>query len=357
VAQDLHRPAGQSWTPFGSFRGDLAFASLNTAGAFNQFLPNFLDTSGDAIVRAMPAAGITYRYPFLAETSIGSHVIEPIAQFIARPKETQIGRLPNEDAQSLTYDDTNLFEVSKFSGYDRVEGGSRANVGAQYTFTAAQGAFVSALLGQSYQIGAANSYATPDIAHVGDNSGLENRVADYVGRLQIAPSSRFSFIGRARFDEQTFAMKRVELQASAAVTDKLSASLIYARYAPQPELGYYVRREGLVASAQYFVTDNWYVNGSALFDLSRNAQEKFYQLTGGQSSNALTMASMQMGAGYRDECTTIAFVYGNSGKLTLTDGTRERVQTFMVRLELRTLGGAKYSYNQTSVATPDGLSQ
>jgi len=52
---------------------------------------------------------------------------------IFRPDETGIGLLPNEDAQSLIYDDSNLFKVNKFSGWDRVEGGSRANVGFQYT--------------------------------------------------------------------------------------------------------------------------------------------------------------------------------------------------------------------------------
>jgi cytoskeletal protein CcmA (bactofilin family) len=37
-----------------------------------------------------------------------------------------IGHMPNEDSQSLVFDDTNLFSVSKFSGYDRVEGCVRA---------------------------------------------------------------------------------------------------------------------------------------------------------------------------------------------------------------------------------------
>ncbi len=124
-------PIGQSWTPFGSIRGDLAFASLDTTGTYNQYLPNFIDNSGETLGRVMPVAGLTYRYPFVASSSFGAHVIEPIGQIIARPKEGLIGELPNEDAQSLVYDDTNLFAVSKFSGWDRVEGGSRANIGAQ----------------------------------------------------------------------------------------------------------------------------------------------------------------------------------------------------------------------------------
>ena len=45
----------------------------------------------------------------------------------------QIGKLPNEDAQSLIFDDSNLFSVNKFSGWDRIEGGTRLNAGIQYT--------------------------------------------------------------------------------------------------------------------------------------------------------------------------------------------------------------------------------
>ena len=75
--------------------------------------------------RVMPAIGLDYRYPFVANFgALGVHTLEPIGQIIARPSETRIGRLPNEDAQSLVFDDTSLFEWDKFSGYDRVEGGA-----------------------------------------------------------------------------------------------------------------------------------------------------------------------------------------------------------------------------------------
>ena len=33
----------------------------------------------------------------------------------------------------MTFNTSNLFSVDKFSGYDRVEGGGRANVGVQAT--------------------------------------------------------------------------------------------------------------------------------------------------------------------------------------------------------------------------------
>ena len=81
----------------------------------------------------MPTVGLEYRYPFINVQPWGTTTIEPIAQVIIRPNETYAGRLPNEDAQSMVFDASNLFSVDKFSGYDRVEGGGRANVGVQAT--------------------------------------------------------------------------------------------------------------------------------------------------------------------------------------------------------------------------------
>ena len=54
---------------------------------------------------------------------------------------------------------------------------------------------------------------------------------------------------------------------------------------------------------------------------------------------------MSLGAGYQDECTTFGIVYANSAKQTYSEGTKDRVQTVMLRLELRTLGAAGYTYN------------
>ncbi len=52
---------------------------------------------------------------------------------IGRPDEQLAGTLPNEDAQSLVFDDPSLFDWDKFSGYDRVgRGGTRVNIGLRY---------------------------------------------------------------------------------------------------------------------------------------------------------------------------------------------------------------------------------
>ncbi len=107
----------------------------------------------------MPTVGLEYRYPFINVQPWGTTTIEPIAQVILRPNETYAGRLPNEDAQSMVFDASNLFAVDKFSGYDRVEGGGRANVGVQATTQFDRGGSVNVLFGQSYQLYGLNSFA------------------------------------------------------------------------------------------------------------------------------------------------------------------------------------------------------
>src|SRR5262249_4018754 len=122
-------PIGQMFTPFVSLRADVASVNISNEPGVSNFV-----TPGDTnVARFMPAAGVEYRYPFLNVQSWGSQTIEPIAQVILRPNESHIGQLPNEDSQNLNFDASNLFQVNKYSGWDRVEGGGRLNAGVQYT--------------------------------------------------------------------------------------------------------------------------------------------------------------------------------------------------------------------------------
>ena len=148
-------PIGQIWTPFAIARVDAIDASISNQPGVSNFLP-----VGDTqALRVMPTVGLEYRYPFINVQPWGTTTIEPIAQIILRPNETYAGKLPNEDAQSLVFDATNLFAVDKFSGYDRVEGGGRANVGVQATTQFDRGGSINVLFGQSYQLFGMNSFA------------------------------------------------------------------------------------------------------------------------------------------------------------------------------------------------------
>ncbi len=191
---------------------------------------NFLPTGETQALRVMPTVGLEYRYPFINVQPWGTTTIEPIAQVIIRPNESYAGKLPNEDAQSMVFDTSNLFSVDKFSGYDRVEGGGRANAGVQATTQFDRGGTVTAVFGQSYQLFGLNSFAVADMTNTAIDSGLDKPVSDYVASLAYSPNRTYTFSTRARFDEATGSVERFEAEGRANF-DRWSVSMLYGDYA------------------------------------------------------------------------------------------------------------------------------
>ena len=90
---------GQMITPFFGVRGDAAQLDIQNQPGVS----NFINPGESQLARAMPDVGVEYRYPFVDVEPWGTQTIEPIAQLILRPNETEIGKFPNEDAQSVTF--------------------------------------------------------------------------------------------------------------------------------------------------------------------------------------------------------------------------------------------------------------
>ena len=318
-------PYGQIFTPFVKLRADAASISIsNQPGVANYFTP------GDSTeFRAMPTVGLEYRYPFISVHSWGTQTIEPIAQLIIRPNEQRIGKLPNEDSQSLIFDDSNLFKIDKFSGWDRIEGGGRANVGVQYTAQFNRGGSVNAVFGQSYQLFGTNSFAVTDATNTGISSGLDTSQSDYVGRVTYQPDSIYAFTTRYRLDHSTMEVQRFEAEARANF-DRWSVGLLYGRYAAQPELGFLDRREGVLANATVKLTENWVASGALRYDL-----------------DAHRVAGTQLGFGYIDDCLIIALNYITNYTYSGNPTSDQRV---MLQFSLRTLGGS--AFGTTVSSTP-----
>jgi LPS-assembly protein len=306
--------AGQVWTPFVSVRADVASVNVESQAGVS----NFITPGATEVGRVMPTVGLEYRYPFIATQAWGTQTVEPIAQVIIRPNEQNIGKMPNEDAQSLIYDDTNLFKVDKFSGYDREEGGGRANYGMQYTAQFNRGGFFNVLFGQSYHLFGLNSFAVGDLTNTGLNSGLDTRKADYVARASYQPNNIYSFISRFRFDEQDFTLRRLELETRATF-DRWNISAMYGNYDAQPELGFLNRREGVLTSASVKLNTNWVATGAVRYDI-----------------NAAKINQFRTGFGYIDDCFIMSLNY-------ITDynysGNVSTNHSIMLQISLRTLGG------------------
>jgi len=304
---------GQVWTPFASMRGDVASVSIKS----DVGVANFIQTGDTQLARAMPTAGLEYRYPFIGVQSWGTQMIEPIAQIIVRPDESGVGRLPNEDAQSLIYDDANLFKVDKFSGWDRAEGGGRLNAGVQYTSQFHRGGFVNMLFGQSYHLFGRNSFAVGDVTNTGLGSGLDSDRADYVARLSYQPNSIYSLSSRYRFDQGNFALRRLEVEARANF-DRWALSVLYGNYDAQPELGFLTRREGVLGTSSVKINPNWVLFGAARYDI-----------------DAGSFNQTRFGLGYIDDCFIMSLNYVTDYTYS---GNVQTNQSFLLQVSLRTLG-------------------
>ena len=305
---------GQVFTPFLMMRGDVAAMQIESQPGVS----NYINVGDTTVGRVMPTAGLEYRYPLIGVQSWGTQTLEPVAQLIVRPNETGVGQIPNEDAQSLIFDDSNLFKVNKFSGWDRVEGGGRANVGIQYVAQFNRAGNINLLFGQSYQLFGQNSFALGGPTNTGLDSGLDTARSDYVARASYQPNSTFMFTSRFRMDENDFTLQRAELE-TAANFGRWNTSITYGNYAAQPALGFLNRREGVLGSARVKLSPNWVMFGAARYDL-----------------RADELSQTQIGVGYIDDCLILAVNYitdyAYSGSVTVN-------RTFMMQLSLRTLGG------------------
>lgn len=313
---------GLQLTPLLALRGDgLRSTSSSVGDNYSGSLED--DPSG----RYMATAGLEARYPFLITAGSSSHIIEPIAQIYARPDEQMAGGLPNEDAQSFVFDATSLFERDKFSGYDRIEGGTRANVGIRYSGSFDNGVGLRGIFGQSYQIAGENSFASADLVNAGANSGLENDVSDFVAMAAIDLPQGFSLSTNTRFDKDTFDIRRTDVGLDYK-TPRVTGKLVYTKVEAQPDYGSTSSTNILEKSMSFRINENWSIAGKATWDLDENE-----------------VTRRGLGFSYADECTIFTIAYTEK-----TDSSKANDWSIGARLSFRTLGdvniGSTNDYDQ-----------
>jgi LPS-assembly protein len=310
---------GQVYTPFAQLRGDV-YDVNNFTDPSNNRPSNGATALGNAV------AGIDYRYPFVTTTGSVTHVLEPIGQIIARPDS--IGNqqaIPNEDANSLVFDDTLLFDIDKFSGYDRIETGTRANVGAQYTAQFYSGAYARAVFGESYQLAGQNEFALS-----APGSGLATDRSDYVGGLYVQASDNLAFIGQTRFDQASWEIRRTDL-GSTVQYGPAQLKMEYANVRDAPGLGQGDTQQEIFTNGSLALTDNWSLLGNIRFDLetSRRVQDG-------------------LGVRYQNDCFALGVTYLETN---IKDLDIQPDKTFMVNFTLKDLGSYAFKTDAFGLAS------
>ncbi|MEO3387707.1 LPS-assembly protein LptD [Mesorhizobium sp. CAU 1741] len=316
-------PGGLMLTPILHARGDAIGVdysggsqnAISLVGARNGFETEMRSS----FYRAMATAGLEARWPVLFSTTSSLHVLEPMGQIFARPDAAYANRLgiPNEDAQSLVFDASNLFERDKFSGYDRMEGGVRANLGIRYSGTFSNGWSSTALVGQSFHIAGLNSYASADLVHTGAYSGLETDRSDYVAAANVVSPGGLALGAGGRFDEANFDLRRADLTAGVATTP-VTLAATYSFIEEQPDYGFEEDRHEIRGSASVRFDENWRAFGSGTYNMT---EEVF--------------VAKSIGFAYDDEC--FSYTMAATEYVDPTNPS-QKSRGFSFGISLRTIG-------------------
>ncbi|WP_299626687.1 LPS-assembly protein LptD [Pelagibius sp.] len=275
--------------------------SVNPSGAAGS------NTTG----RVFPQLAVKWRYPWARQDGSVRQVIEPIVQGVFAPNGSNPGEIPNEDSLDFEFDDTNLFDLNRFAGNDRVDSGSRVDVGLKWTATFGSEGSAGAFAGQSFRF----SEARDTFA---DGSGLEDQESDVVGRVQFRPIEEIDFLYRFRLDKDDLSAERSEVDLVLGPPAlNLDLSYFFINQETDDEFG---DREELLFGINSRLTENWSVGVSHRRDLIEN-------------DSLRTAVSLS----YQDECFLIE---GVGERSFFSDRDIEPEDSVFVRVVLKHLGEA-----------------
>jgi LPS-assembly protein len=242
-------------------------------------------------------------------------VVEPIVAAFAAPVGGNPAGIPNEDAQSFEFDDTDLFVGNRFPGYDRVDGGQRVDYGLH--------AGVFNPVAGSTQILVGESYRFQSNAQFPVGTGLDRRRSDVVGRVTVAPSRYFNLFYRARLDSQDLAMRRQEVGTYGGVAN-LNGSISYIATSPIPGQPTVLPASQISLGLNFALTDKWSGQVTQTQNLNQGA-------TSLNSAFRLT---------YRDDCLAVT---GSIQRTAISVGDVKPGVSFVLTFVFRDLGDVSLS--------------
>lgn len=249
---------GERYTFFASLRGDLYHLGDENIHPSNlQRVGGERDNGFES--RIVPVVGMDWRYPLLRSGARVQHYLEPIVQVVYSPKNSNPDDLPNEDSLSFEFDETNLFSIDRFPGYDRVETGARANMGVEWSAYWPEGASASVLVGQVLRL--------EDNQDFNAETGLRDQRSDYVGRIVISPLPFADLIHRFRLDRKDFSFRRNEVMLAGGPA-WLRIDLGYVRLEEAPSAQFFGTREEINLTGRLTVTENWRLDAGMRRDLT-----------------------------------------------------------------------------------------
>ncbi|PQM27949.1 LPS-assembly protein LptD [Sphingopyxis lindanitolerans] len=297
-------------------RGDVYHSDENLLTA----IPGYRGKSGWE-GRGIAAVAADMRWPFIGEFLGGTQTLTPRVQIVATPSLKNLD-IPNEDSRAFDLEDSNLFAINRFNGYDRFEDGARITYGFEWNFSR-PGLNINSIIGQSYRLSDKPSLFP-------DGTGLTDRTSDIVGRTTIAYKDFLRLTHRFRLDKDNLAVRRNEIDATIG-SRSTYAVLGYSRLNRDILLlGEDLQdREEVRAGGRVAFAKNWSIFGSAIVDLTRKSDDPLGVADG------FDPIRHRLGLAYDDECLSIALTWRRD---YIDTGDARRGNSFSFRIAFRNLG-------------------
>jgi LPS-assembly protein len=275
--------SGQIWTVVLDARGDTYHFENSLAGtpASGTTTVGGVGDNNYSLSRGTAYAALDWRWPFLADGSPGhSYILTPIVQAIAQPYGGNPTGLRIEDSSDFEFNDYNVFDINQVPGYDLIESGPRANIGAMAE-ALFPGGKVEAQAGQTLRLKPDPLFAT--------FSGNSGSASDIVGSLSVK-FAHLDLTDRLDMDRGNGTVRRHEIYLTGSY-NRSSIQVSYLQLPAAATLGL-PSREELNVQTDLNVWQNWQVFVAAQRDL---AADQFL--------------NTEYGLGYEDECIAISLAY------------------------------------------------
>jgi LPS-assembly protein len=271
--------------------------------------------------RGVALAAVDVKWPFAGPFGGGTQIFTPRVQVVATPPIRNLA-VPNEDARAIDLEDSNLFALNRFPGYDRIEDGVRFTYGFDWQWERPNWR-VMTTIGQSYRL-------TRKPTLLPDGTGLSSRQSDIVGRTEVRYRDFFKITHRFRLDKDSLAVRRNEIDATIG-NQRTYVEIGYLRLnrditALEEDLQdrEELRLAGRVAFAKY-----WSVFGSGVFNLTNKEEDPTFTADGFEPLRT------RIGIAYQDDCLELALTWRRD---FIATGDVRRGNSFALRVAFRNLG-------------------
>ena len=272
--------------------------------------------------RGVATLALDIKWPFVGSFMGGTQVLTPRFQIVASPTLRNL-EVPNEDARAIDLEDSNLFALNRFPGYDRIEDGTRFTFGLDWRFER-PGWRINSTIGQSYRL-------TNRPTLLPDGTGLSSRTSDIVGRTEVRFRDVVKFTHRFRLDKDNFAVRRNEFDAAVG-TQRTYLEIGYLRLNRDISGGIedLKDREELRLAGRIGFAHYWSVFGSGVFDLTGVSDDP--RLT---NVDGFQPIRTRLGVAYQDDCLEFDLTWRRDYVAT---GDARRGNTFQIHIAVRNLG-------------------